>query len=315
MPQTQWTVTRHPQTPTIHIHEDAPGHAGIRWRLDMPAKPAPSSVRLASEMAKVLALRNDPHMDLVVEQTSVRRIPVLILRPSTAGPLPTVILIHGYTGEKATTLREGFALAQAGFVTILPDARMHGDRRPSDFARRFAAPHFLEAFFAVVRDTAYDVSILLDAIERFPFVDEQALGLAGISMGGFTSFLAAALDTRLKAVAPLIASPDWFSLRTQADAPQEPGDELRAQLRQWNPLERAADFLPTALLVQNTAQDSLVPPAGSRKLARDLRKRYQEAGIPERFQYIEYPDEDHVVTETMLQRTIQWFQQYLKRPE
>ena len=53
-------------------------------------------------------------------------------------------------------------------------------------------------------DNVWDIVILLDYLETRPDVDSARIGITGVSLGGMHSWLAAALDERIAAAAPMI---------------------------------------------------------------------------------------------------------------
>nr|WP_246357238.1 alpha/beta fold hydrolase [Pyxidicoccus fallax] len=108
-----------------------------------------------------------------------------------------VVLVHGFTGNRAQLLFEARVLARGGHGVLLFDLRAHGDSDGDkvtwgDRERR-------------------DVLAALDFVSARPDVDPARVGLFGFSMGGTTSLLVANADTRVKAVAAAGAYPalEW----------------------------------------------------------------------------------------------------------
>ena len=64
----------------------------------------------------------------------------------------------------------------------------------------------------------------------------------------------------------------------------------------------------TALLIQNSAEDTVVPVGGVRRLDRKLRPLYDDKG---NYQYIEYFGIGHEVTPDMKRRAIDWLAEKL----
>lgn len=82
----------------------------------------------------------------------------------------------------------GAALAEAGFVVIVPDASFQGGSGGS--------PRWLEDAEQRVRDYR-DV---IDYLQRLPYVDPQRIGILGICGGGGYSIKTAIIDKRIKAL-------------------------------------------------------------------------------------------------------------------
>ena len=59
----------------------------------------------------------------------------------------------------------------------------------------------------------YDISDLIDRFSDDARTDCDSIGLGGISMGAFTTFLASTLEHRIRAAAPIIGSPDLLFSR------------------------------------------------------------------------------------------------------
>lgn len=68
--------------------------------------------------------------------------------------LPTLFFYHGYTSSKEVYSYFGYALAQAGFHVILPDALMHGARFDGDEQRR------LRHFWDILRNNIDELPTL-----------------------------------------------------------------------------------------------------------------------------------------------------------
>ncbi len=146
------------------------------------------------------------------------RVPVLIYRPphSEGRPLPVVICLHGTGGNKDQPEITGllYRLSKIGFMAVAIDGRFHGGRAggqpganaytaaciaawENDNPSRQTHPFFF--------DTVYDVWRLVDYLCGRPDVDSLRIGLTGISKGGIETWMAAATDTRIKVVVPVIA--------------------------------------------------------------------------------------------------------------
>ena len=237
---------------------------------------------------------------------ATKEIPALCMYQENAHELPLVLVIHGYTGDKITVIQAGLHLAQAGFFVVLPDARLHGERRPPNFEKRFDAG-FAKTFLQVLRGTSADISSLIDHFLGDSRADVMRTGVAGISMGGFAGFLAATQEPRIKVAAPIISSPDFTMLGKHPDLP--PVDEKTADsLSRYSPLTNYEKLQRTSLLVQNGAKDKIVSVDGPRKLDAVLTK---PGNTPKAYRYIEYADAGHEVTDGMIEHAVKWFTKYL----
>ena len=239
------------------------------------------------------------HSRFVVEKQVVPpEIPIWRIAPEGKPDAPLVLLQHGYTGNKDSVLPFGFQIAGRGFRVILPDARMHGDRRPPDFAARFEID-FRRNFLEVVEGTAEDVTTLIDA-----FGNGRPVGVVGISMGAFITYLAVTRETRIHAAVPLIGSGDYLWLGVESGDP-----EFDRHVAEINPARHLDQFPPCALLIQHGELDELVPIQPDRDLYERLRPCYAVA--PDRLHFIPYPDVAHEVTPGMVQATLLWLERFM----
>jgi dienelactone hydrolase len=143
-------------------------------------------------------------------------VPALLIRPEKAGVRrPAVIVLHGTGGSKDGERERSFMvdLAKRGIIALSFDARYHGERSGgapkaeaynAAIARAWRAkadgtqehPWFL--------DTCWDIWRTLDYLETRPDVDAARIGMIGFSMGGIETWLAGAVDARVKVAVPAI---------------------------------------------------------------------------------------------------------------
>jgi dienelactone hydrolase len=146
---------------------------------------------------------------------SVERVPLLVVRPeSKEGRLPAVIGLHGTGGNKESQRAFLVDLARRGIIGVAIDARYHGERSggASGADAYFAAitrawkvsvgrPHEHPFYF----DTCWDLWRTIDYLQTRADVDGDRLGMIGFSMGGIQTWLAAAVDERVKVAVPAIS--------------------------------------------------------------------------------------------------------------
>ncbi len=99
---------------------------------------------------------------------------------------PTVVALHGVTGNRTSLIRFGVMLYAAGFNVFLFDGRAHGH----------SGGRFVTYGYHEVRD----VSAALDHISKKFRLRDQRFGLVGISMGAAIALQTAARDPRIAAV-------------------------------------------------------------------------------------------------------------------
>jgi dienelactone hydrolase len=250
-------------------------------------------------------------MDLTIRQETRAGIPLLEIWAAGQEHLPLVVVQHGYLGRKEFILPQAYFLAANGFFTVVPDAWQHGDNRPS------AVPDL----FASIRESAGALPGLVADYAGDARADTDRCGFVGYSMGGMIGFYSLTLPPcPFTAVCPLIGTPDWASVLDAPDA-----QALFAQLHadaslDWAALRLAAaagsplnrPFAPVPLLIQNGAQDSLIPVEAVRRFVARIRPQYAR---PDDLNLIVYANQGHADTIEMNQRVVAWLKHYLIRPE
>lgn len=206
----------------------------------------------------------------------LQEVPVLEVLPN--GPARgTVLVYHGLAAAKETQRKELHALASAGYRAIGVDAVGHGERAGPN-------PQTHADVIALVEATAAEVPRLLDGLGEGPFA------IAGISMGGFIAFAAAAREPRLRAAIPILGCPDW-TFR----------GELPAELAARSPHHRPEAYAHCRVFAWNAGLDEHVPPGPAREFL---------ARLPGRHLYREYAESGHFMREQDWEdgwdRTLAW---------
>lgn len=246
------------------------------------------------------------------------KIPALVSFQKQEKPIPAVICLHGWTGNKEGMLQHCLRMADAGFFAIAIDARMHGERLDPAFWSKFGE-NFPRTFFSVVIETARDLTQVVDFLEKRPDADSSRLGLMGISMGGFISLVAAHLEKKLKAVASVLGAADFqlflsrmASLKVLPFKQQpmhQPDNETKRLFEKYDPLNNLDKFPLTALLLMGGSQDSIIPHEGITRLYEALKPYY--AFDPEKIKLKFYPV-GHEYTLEMESEVVQWFMKHLE---
>ena len=187
-------------------------------------------------------------------------------------PLGTVVALHGFS--MGYPRLDAFALFaaqcfQQGFDVALLTLPFHGPRTPPDArfsGERFAAPHATRLNEAV-RQAIYEIHVLVEWLRQ---QTDAAVGLLGLSLGGYLSALMAGLTPDLDFVISMVPPAcmgdlAWrFYSRSRryrnGASPAFSREELRAAYRVHSPLTYPCRVEKERLLILAGRGDQIVPP-------------------------------------------------------
>ena len=243
---------------------------------------------------------------------------------------------HAALGEFKQQLYEGTSIAnelvRRGYVVITIDMFYWGERRmlldddPASyrepqrmtaeeitaFNRRSSQNEQLVARSLLTAGITWPGVILwddlrtLDYLAGRPEVDPKRLGCVGLSVGGYRSFLLAALDQRIKAAVDVGWMTSFASnirrhvLNTVGLTFHIPG-----LFRYLDLPDLAALIAPRSILVINGSRDGLFPGDGVEKAFRKIEACFQKAGVPERQRCRMY-DAPHQFNRAMQAEAWEW---------
>jgi pimeloyl-ACP methyl ester carboxylesterase len=120
------------------------------------------------------------------------------------GPRPTLCAIHGFLGSAYLFNGKFFALPwfyRAGYDVLLYTLPFHGRRaeKCSPFSGHGYFAHGMSGFAEAMAQAVHDFRSVVDYLQ---FTGVERIALTGISLGGYTAALLAAVDSRLQAVIP-----------------------------------------------------------------------------------------------------------------
>jgi pimeloyl-ACP methyl ester carboxylesterase len=120
------------------------------------------------------------------------------------GPHPTLCVIHGFMGSPYLFNGLFFSLPwfyRSGYDVLLYTLPFHGQRaeKYSPFSGYGYFAHGLTGLAEVMAQAVHDFRSVIDYLQ---FTGVEKIALTGMSLGGYTSALIAAVDDRLEAVIP-----------------------------------------------------------------------------------------------------------------
>jgi dienelactone hydrolase len=283
---------------------------------------------------------------------SVERVPILLVRPaSRAGRLPVVIALHGTGGNKESLRGLLVEFAKRGMIGVAIDARYHGARsggaRGSQayvaaITRAWKTPPGKEQEHPFYFDTCWDIWRTIDYLQTRPDVDGERLGMIGFSMGGIETWLAAAVDDRVKVAIPAIGVQSFrWSLEHEAwqgrartiEAAHdvaakdlgEPQVNARVCRELWNKVipgmldefdcpSMVRLFAGRPLLILNGDRDPNCPLEGAKIAFAAAEAAFREAGASDKLKILVAPDTGHKVTTEQRQAALDWLTTWLQHP-
>ncbi len=151
----------------------------------------------------------------------------------------------------------------------------------------------------------------LDYLASRPEVDRERIGCVGLSVGGYRSYMLAALDERIKAAVDV----GWMTsfapqIRRQVIHTVGLSFHVPGMLRYLDFPDFAALAAPRALMVINGSKDGLFAPEGVRQAHARIRDIYRKAGVPDRQNCLMY-DSPHEFNPAMQEEAWKWLARWI----
>ena len=233
------------------------------------------------------------------------------------GPLPAIVYVCGHAfsphGDKAKYQRHGISFAKNGYVAIILDSIQiaetfglhHGvfNQEMYDWYSRGYTPAGVEVWNAIRA---------IDYLETRPEVDKTRVGMTGRSGGAAMSWFTAAVDARVKVVAPVMGISTYAAnlrentQRLHCDCMFAINSYLHDMLHQ------GALIAPRPLLMAHGKKDALFPVAGYKEFEEKVGALYRAYGQPEAFRNLEV-DTAHQDSDYLREQAIRWFDRHLKK--
>jgi dienelactone hydrolase len=338
-------------------------------RADQPTYPAPSEVReaflkLLDRPKPLFNVKNDSAEKdddgLVTEKLSfasekrpdgeLERVPVLLVRPEKIKKkLPVVIVLHGTGGSKEGQKQWLAHLAKRGMIGVAIDGRYHGERAGDQkgteayndaITRAWRAKDGEKHEYPFYFDTCWDVWRTIDYLETRDDVDPERVGLIGFSKGGIETWLAGAVDPRVKVAVPAIAvqsfrwsldNDKWQARANTIKAAHEAAAKdlgeakvnakvcqtlwtkvIPGMLDQFDCPSMIRLFAGRPLLILSGDKDANCPIEGAKIAFAAAEKAYRDAGAEDKLKVMVARDSGHTVTNEQRKAALDWFEKWLK---
>jgi dienelactone hydrolase len=241
--------------------------------------------------------------------------------------MPAILYCHWHGGEYDIGKEEIFqarhtpavpaeAFARMGFAVLAIDAYCFGERNgrgpggEKGQAGEMSASKFqLWVGRSLWGMMLHDDLMALDYLASRPEIDPERIGAMGMSMGATRTWWLMALDDRVRAGVPVACLTRYEDLIQQ--------DLLKAHgiyyfvprlFARYDMETVVALIAPRPVLFLDGDRDSTAPVSGIRKIDAAVRPVYRLYGKEEDFGNIVYPEQGHLYTPEMWDRTLRFFE-------
>jgi dienelactone hydrolase len=197
-------------------------------------------------------------------------------RPRGEGKRPAVVVLHILGADFALSRYYAARLADRGVGALFLKLPYYGERR-GDRDQRFLSMDVARSTQAM-RQGVCDIRRASAWLASRPEVDPGKLGVTGISLGGITSALAAAVDPSINRGVFLLAGGGLDQILWEMDEPEareyrkrwlasgRTRDDLKSITRPLDPLTYADRLVGKKILMMAGNVDEVVPPSSARAL-------------------------------------------------
>lgn len=204
-------------------------------------------------------------------------------QPEGEGPYPAVVVLHILGGDFPLSQMIANTLARNKVAALFIQMPYYGNRRPAGNPRRMISQNpeeTVEGMTQAVLDIRRAAAWLADR----PEVDENQLGVTGISLGGIMSALSGAIEPRFQKVAiylgggglvdTIFNNPDPSVIRAR-DAWLKSGgnvENLKQTIAPVDPITWGHRLKGRQVLMVSASNDEIVPPSAAEALYESMGK-------------------------------------------
>jgi hypothetical protein len=180
------------------------------------------------------------------------------------------------------------------------------------------------SYFQLITTEAHEtVPAVVDYLLTLPDIDADQIAIAGSSTGGFTALQALAEEPRLALGVVQVACGEYrIFLQSSSlglddqdkwldDGEMVLDEKYGAKIDAIDPAARADLLPPRPLLLLSGAQDRAIPAARVRKSADRFAAAYDAAGVPDRFEWVEFEDRGHDIGPAGQALILEFFERWL----
>lgn len=260
---------------------------------------------------------------LILDLNGLEDVPAYFVRPKKlSGKVPIVIYNHAHGGQyqigkeefithRASLQEPPYAkvVTELGYCGICIDTWIFGERSGRDELDIFKEMIWKgQVLWGMM---VYDTIRAIDYVVTRDEVDADRIATLGLSMGSTMAWWVSALDERIKVCVDICCLTDFHTLIEEGGLK---GHGIYYYvpnlLKYWTTAQINALIAPRAHLSLAGNLDSLTPPKGLDLIDAELKKVYEELGVPDRWKLVR-EDVGHQETPTMRSEIIKFIQKWL----
>ncbi|MBN2476113.1 MAG: dienelactone hydrolase family protein [Pirellulales bacterium] len=308
-------------------------HTGMRFReklLQCLGGPWPNPCELRPKPRETIVRDGYRIESLTYEAEPGDSIPAMLLIPDGVdanNPAPAVAVWHQHNGEYHLGKSEpaglagnpmhhtGAALARLGYVVLCPDAlcfeQRRGEHLRGDQFERFEFLRYVVAGKCMAWKNILDMRRAVDYLCARPEVLSERIGCYGHSMGSTHTWLVGPWEPRLKCLVGNCCLPTYAAIHRTQILHCFP-NFIPGLFAFGDTPDLAALIAPRPLLLNFGELDGGSPIQEVRQGIETIARAYQTAGAEEMFSHYIEDGVGHVLSESMWDRTREWFARHLR---
>jgi hypothetical protein len=219
------------------LFTDIPATGAVDFTVTPQESRVQESFRLAGHTfpytAKVESLRGEVRVSKITFPSPVKTeieenntVHGLYFQPPGPGPFPAVVVLHILGGDFVLSQTVANSLARKGVAALFIKMPYYGERRRPGNPRRMMSKEISETVEGMTQ-AALDIRRAIAWLRARPEVDDEDLGITGISLGGLMSTIGAAAEPRIRKIGIQLAGGNLAPLFW--DNPRPEAGELRQQ--------------------------------------------------------------------------------------
>jgi len=205
------------------------------------------------------------------------------------GSMPAILYLCGhYKNPKYYLQFHGHKFAKLGFVTLIVENIQLGEVKGHHHGPRHRGMfNWYSLGYTPAGVEVWNAIRAIDLLQELPYVDRERIGATGISGGGAISWFVAAIDKRVKAVAPVCATASIESHICKRTLEHHCDCMFWINSYMWDLADVGALIAPRPLLIVSSVRDWIFDVESARLIYNKLKELYEALGVPENIAFVE----------------------------